>query len=92
MAWKMHGPPEKGTHKSIQNTNKRLLESKAILNDLKDEFAGRLGEAQIPLQVLKETALKIKMNHCIGKINGCGSQGCNFRYPVFIKESGAIKR
>ena len=73
---------------SIQNTNKRLLESKAILNDLKDEFAGRLGEAQIPLQVLKETALKTENESiALEKLMDAARKDAIFGIQSLVKES-----
>ena len=73
---------------SIQNTNKRLLESKAILNDLKDEFAGRLGEAQIPLQVLKETASKTENESiALEKLMDAARKDAIFGIQSLVKES-----
>lgn len=73
---------------SIRETAKRVADSQNILADLKENFAGRITEAQPALEVLNETVERTESeSNALRKLMDAARNDANFGMQSLIKES-----
>mgnify|MGYP001280795003 FL=1 len=73
---------------SIRETSKRVADSQNILADLKENFAGRITEAQPALEVLNETVERTESeSNALRKLMDAARNDANYGMQSLIKES-----